>query len=202
MIQRLKNFFVTTLLGGLVVMLPLAIFIALFSIVWGFIQKLLTPLTDYIAQITEWSNFIVNSIAIAGLILIFFGVGIIIRTNFGQSIINYIEREWLEKLPFYGTIKETVQQFSGAKEMPFSKVVLVDVFNTGTRMTGFVTDRLDNGDITVFVPTGPNPTNGYIFHLKPDQVEEIDASTEEAMRSIIGIGVGSSKVIKANKAST
>jgi len=64
-------------------------------------------------------------------------------------------------------------------------------------MTGFVTDRLDSGDITVFVPTGPNPTNGYIFHLKPDQVEEIDASTEEAMRSIIGIGVGSNKVIKS-----
>jgi len=196
MIQRLKKFFITTLLGGLVVMLPLAIFIALFSIVWGFLQKLLTPLTDYIAQITEWSNFIVNTISIAGLILIFFGVGIIVRTNFGQSIINYIEREWLEKLPFYGTIKETVQQFSGAKEMPFSKVVLVDVFNTGTRMTGFVTDRLDNGDVTVFVPTGPNPTNGFIFHLHPEQIEEINATTEEAMRSIIGIGVGSNKVIK------
>lgn len=199
MIQRIKKFFVTTLLGGLVVMLPLAIFIALFSIVWGFLQNLLTPLTDYIAQITEWSNFIVNTISIAGLILIFFGVGIIVRTNFGQTIINYIEHEFLQKLPFYGTIKETVQQFSGAKEMPFSKVVLVDVFNTGTRMTGFVTDRLDSGDITVFVPTGPNPTNGYIFHLKPDQVEEIDATTEEAMRSIIGIGVGSNKVIRTKK---
>jgi len=198
MIQRIKKFFVTTLLGGLVVMLPLTIFIALFSIVWGFIQKLLTPITEYISQHTEWSNLIINTITIAGLILIFFGVGIFVRTNFGQSIINYIEREWLQKLPFYGTIKETVQQFSGAKEMPFSKVVLVDVFNTGTRMTGFVTDRLDSGDITVFVPTGPNPTNGYIFHLKPDQVEEIDATTEEAMRSIIGIGVGSNKVIKRN----
>ena len=196
MISRIKKFFVTTLLGGLVVMLPLAIFIALFSIVWGFIQNLVEPITEYIAQHTDWSNIIVDSIAIAGLIMIFFGVGIIVRTNFGKSIINYIEREWLDRLPFYGTIKETVQQFSGAKEMPFSKVVLVDVFNTGTRMTGFVTDRLDNGDITVFVPTGPNPTNGYIFHLKPDQVEEIDASTEEAMRSIVGIGVGSNKVIR------
>jgi len=196
MIQRIKKFFVTTRLGGLVVMLPLAIFIALFSIVWGFIQNLLAPFTDYIAQSTEWSNFIINTIAIAGLILIFFGVGIIVRTNFGQSIIDFLERELLQKLPFYGAIKKTVQQFSGGKEMPFSKVVLVDVFNTGTRMTGFVTDRLDSGDITVFVPTGPNPTNGYIFHLKPDQVEEIDATTEEAMRSIVGIGVGSNKVIR------
>lgn len=177
-------------------MLPLTIFIALFSIVWGFLKNLLQPITAYISQHTEWSFFIINSIVLAGLILIFFAVGIVVRTNFGQSIINYIEREWLSKLPFYGTIKETVQQFSGAKEMPFSKVVLVDVFNTGTRMTGFITDRLDNGDITVFVPTGPNPTNGYIFHVRPDQIEEIDASTEEAMRSIIGIGVGSNKVIK------
>ncbi|MBT8219547.1 MAG: DUF502 domain-containing protein, partial [Bacteroidia bacterium] len=123
------------------------------------------------------------------LLLVCFSVGVIVQTQLGKSIFAWVEKEWLLKLPFYKAIKETVQQFSGSKDMPFSKVVLVDVFNTGTRMTGFVTDKLDSGDVTVFVPTGPNPTNGFIFHLKPDQIQELDSSTEEAMRSVIGIGV-------------
>lgn len=62
-------------------------------------------------------------------------------------------------------------------------------------MTGFVTDELPNGKLTIFVPTGPNPTNGFIFHVDEDQVEYLDTNTEDAMRSIIGVGVGSADAL-------
>lgn len=194
--KKVKQFSITTLIGGLVVMLPLAIFVALISLMWNFLQNILQPVTDYISTITDWSQIIIDTLAVIGLLLLCFSVGLIVKTQFGKSIFAWVERGWLLKLPFYGTIKETVQQFSGAKEMPFKKVVLVDVFNTGTRMTGFVTDRLEGGEYTVFVPTGPNPTNGFIFHVKSSQITELDSTTEEAMRSVIGIGVGSNKMIK------
>lgn len=195
MITRLRKFFVTTLIGGLIVTLPIAILIGLTSIVWNFLKKILRPITDYLTSVTDWSELIIYSIVFIGLIILFFFVGIFVRTRFGKAILNYIEREWLSAVPFYNTIKETVQQFAGSKETPFSQVVLVDVFNTGTRMTGFVTDRLSDSKVTVFVPTGPNPTNGFIFHVSEDQILHLDASTEEAMRSVIGVGVGSKNII-------
>ena len=81
--------------------------------------------------------------------------------------------------------------------MPFTDVVLVDVFSNGTRMTGFITDEHASGNLTVFVPTGPNPTNGFIFHVTKEQVTRLDADirTDDAMRTIIGVGVGSSSVM-------
>ena len=100
----------------------------------------------------------------------------------------------------YNIIKETVQQFSGQKEMPFRKVVLVDPFNTGAKMTGFITDETD-GIYTVFVPTAPNPTNGFVFHMPANQVELLNVETDKALRSIIAIGVGSQDVLNAPRKS-
>jgi len=75
--------------------------------------------------------------------------------------------------------------------------VLVDVYGNGTRMTGFITDEHASGNYTVFVPTGPNPTNGFIFHVQADQIERLDQTkTDDALRSIIAVGVGSNAIMK------
>ena len=75
--------------------------------------------------------------------------------------------------------------------MPFSQVVLVKVFNSETLMTGFITEEMDDELFTVFVPTGPNPTNGFIFHVKRNQLVFVDTKPEDAMRTVIGVGTGS-----------
>ena len=51
-------------------------------------------------------------------------------------------------------------------------------------MTGFITD--DQGEIiTVFVPTGPNPTSGNIYHLAKDRVLKTGAPVDNGMKTII-----------------
>ena len=64
-----------------------------------------------------------------------------------------------------------------------------------TLMTAFITDQHDNGLYTVFVPTGPNPTTGFVFHLKQEFVHPIGVSVQEAFQSIIGCGAGSANII-------
>lgn len=193
--KRIKNFFITTLIGGLVIILPVAIFIVIINLFIRFVNNLLRPLANLINGNQMMSELVVNLVALAIVITFCFFVGLFIRTRAGKNIWAYIESSTLSKLPFYNGIKTTVQQFTGAKKMPFKEVVMVDPFSNGTKMTGFVTDEHKNGTITVFVPTAPNPTNGFIFHMEPEFVEHIDAEPEEALRSIIGIGVGSSEVL-------
>ena len=62
-------------------------------------------------------------------------------------------------------------------------------------VTAFVTDEY-KGVFTVFVPTGPNPTSGNIYHLKAQYVHKLNVSIESTMRSIISCGSGSNKLIK------
>ena len=92
-----------------------------------------------------------------------------------------------------------MQQFFGKNRSFFKEVVLVDIFNTGVLMTGFITD--DQGDIiSVFVPTGPNPTSGLIYHLPKERVTKTDAAVDAGMKTIISCGAGSGEVF-ASRAS-
>ena len=103
------------------------------------------------------------------------------------------------KIPGYSLIKETVSQFFGNKKSPFSSVALVQIFGNETLASAFITDEHKDGTRTVFVPTGPNPTSGNIYHLPEDRVHPVDVSVEEAMRSIISCGAGSSTLISKRK---
>lgn len=197
--KRLRRFFVTTIIGGIVVILPITIFIALIRFFYLFTTRLLTPISNLIDFPTDHKKWIVDLISFGVVIALFFLIGLIVRTEFGKRFFSAIEKNWLSQLPLYDTVRETVQQFAGQKKMPFSQVVLVDVFGTPTRMTGFVTEELGNGQYTVFVPTGPNPTNGFIFHVDASQLEFLDVRSEEAMRTIIGVGTGSKILFKHNR---
>jgi uncharacterized membrane protein len=196
---RFRNFLITTFIGGFVVLLPLAIFFLLIKLLIDIVIGLLSPLTNLIKN--EFNlpvpEYLVSSIAVGIIVVICFMIGLTIKTQIGRRSFRHLERTYLLRLPLYGVIKETVQQFTGAKKMPFSDVVLVDVFSNGTRMTGFITDEHPSGNFTVFVPTGPNPTNGFIFHVRAEQVERLGGvKTDDALRSIIAVGVGSAGIMK------
>jgi len=107
---------------------------------------------------------------------------------------NYLEKVFLLKLPGYKTMKDVVMQFLDSRNSFFREVVLVDVFGNGTLMTGFITDT--QGEyVTVFVPTGPNPTSGNIMHVPKSRIIPSTTSVETAVKSIISVGAGSAEVL-------
>jgi uncharacterized membrane protein len=194
---RLKRFVVTTFIGGLVVILPLTIFVFLVQLIVRFTAKLLTPIRSLIPFSENISTGILDLISLSIVLTLFFFVGIVVRTSVGGKIFARFEQRWLMNLPLYGVLRETVRQFLGRKKTPFSQVVLVDAFGNGVLMTGFVTDdEVGGGYVTIFVPTAPNPTNGFVFHVKEDQLRYVDTRPEDAMSSIIGVGTGSSALFK------
>jgi len=75
-------------------------------------------------------------------------------------------------------------------------VALVQIYGNDTLASAFVTDTHEDGSYTVFVPTGPNPTSGNIYHLPAHHVHPVDVSVEDAMRSIISCGAGSTLLVK------
>jgi len=204
--KRFKNFINTTLLGGFIVLLPLAIVVMLAKYLVGIIMQLLKPLAVLIHNSLdlELPQIFYNVIALVLVILLFFFLGLFVRTRIGKNVFDGFERKYLVKLPLYSVIKKTVQQFSGVEKMPFSEVVLVDAYGSGVLMTGFLTDsNPEQGIYTVFVPTAPNPTNGFIFHVQEHQIIHTpNIKTEDAMRTIIGMGVGSEKVFEISKRRT
>ena len=192
--ERFRGFVRTTVLGGIVVVLPVAILAAVFNWLFHFVTDLIQPLTDMVQG--SLPEIAADGLVLAIILGSCFFIGLGIRTNFGRLMHNVLEKKLLMRFPGYSLVRETVMQFLGNKSMPFSRVVLARIFNNDTMVTAFVTDEHPNGMITVFVPTGPNPTSGNIYHLEPRYVISVDVGAEEAMRSIIGCGAGSQNLVR------
>jgi uncharacterized membrane protein len=191
---KLKKFFQTTLVGGLVAILPLGIIILVFRWIIGLIERYLKPLVLLFETDSSWTKVAVYLILVVSILVIFFFVGLFIQTRIGNFVRNHIERTYLMKIPGYKTARDIVTQFMGGTRSFFSEVVLVDVYGTGNLQTGFVTDECEDF-ITVFIPTSPNPTSGFVFHMTRDKVFKSNVPVDIAVKSIISCGAGSREVL-------
>ncbi len=193
--NRLKEFVKSTVVGGLLVILPLAISFFTLTWVFGLVQEAISPLKTIVMQKSPLQGVVADILAVALLIVVCFSVGVLVRIRLGKWLYSVLESNVFLKVPGYSLIKETVYQFLGKKKSPFSSVALVQIFDNETLLSAFITDEHADGTCTVFVPTGPNPTSGNIYHLPKDRVHPVDVSIEDAMRSIISCGAGSSTLI-------
>ena len=193
--QKVKSFVKTTLLGGLVVILPATIIFVVFRWLLYTVTDWIQPLTNLILAKSNMREFLADMIVIAVIVLFCFIIGLLMKTAVARWVFHKFESRVLKIAPGYNMIKETINQFLGRKKSPFSSVALVQIFENQTLCTAFVTDEHDDGSYTVFVPTGPNPTSGQIFHLKKDFVHPVDVGVDETMRSILSCGAGSSPLI-------
>lgn len=193
--QRLKNFFRTTALGGLAAILPLVLIIIFFRWIINLVQKYLEPLVGLINTDSELMIVGLYILAVIAIIFLFFLLGLFIQTRIGRFFRTILEEQYLMKIPGYKLARETVMQFFGKQKSFFREVVLVDIFNSGTLMTGFITDDHDDSDfLTVFVPTGPNPTSGNIYHVLRERTVRTSTTVDNGMKSIISCGAGSSNI--------
>jgi uncharacterized membrane protein len=200
--KKIKSFIKTTLLGGLVVILPVTIIAVVFRWLIVTVTDWIQPLTDLILRKSDMREFLADIIVIAVILLFCFAIGLMMKTAVARWVFNWLERRVLKIAPGYNMIKETINQFLGRKKSPFSSVALVRIFENRTMATAFVTDEHPDGSYTVFVPTGPNPTSGQIFHLQKEFVHPVDVGVDETMRSILSCGAGSTPLIQSHSKTT
>ncbi len=195
---RIKRFIRTTILGGVIVILPIALTFFFLRWVFNFATGLIEPVTRMLMEQSKLQKFVAESIVIAFIVLVCFLVGLVVKTRFGRFLYQTFENKILEIAPGYNLFKETIKQLLGRDRAPFSRVALVQVFGpaSNTMMTGFVTDEHPDGYCTVFVPSGLTPTAGLIYHVEKQYVHIVDASVEDTMRIVISCGMGSQKLLE------
>ena len=201
--DKLKEFLKTSLLGGVVVILPVAILVSVTVWVFNLISGWISPLTRLLTKDLQVYQFIAESFAIIVILAACFSVGVLVRTRLGDVLYKLLETRILKLAPGYSMIKETVLHlFGNDKESPFSSVALAQIFCNSTMVTSFITDTHADGSFTVFVPTGPNPTSGLIYHLEGKYVHPVDVPVQDAMRSVISCGAGSGGLLDKYAAET
>jgi uncharacterized membrane protein len=93
----------------------------------------------------------------------------------------------------YGTVKQVNQAFAGENKSNFKQVVMVEFPRKGLHSVGFVTAeqvKTDEGEsiISIFVPTTPNPTTGFLLVLPESKVVKLDMSVADGIKYIVSLG--------------
>ncbi len=194
--KRFTAFLKTTFLGGFIVLLPVVLTLFLLRWLVGMITDLIEPLTVIFTEHAGLGHALAFSLAVIAVITVCFTLGLVVKTRLGYALLRGVEQRILKEAPGYTFFKETVRQLLGQKNRPFSRVVLVRMFGTTALSTGFVTNEHSaSGLYSVFVPSGLNPTSGYLLHVPAGDIFFIDVSVETAMRTIIGCGTGASELL-------
>ena len=195
--SRMKKFFITTILGGLLVILPIVIILWAFNMLIRFIVSNITPVTMIVDKFIS-VRYLPEIISAIIIVIICFLVGLSVRTKLGNWIHINIEEKILTKIPGYNMVKGAINQLISTekKTKPFSQVVLFKLFNNEVLLMGVITDDEDEEYVTIFCATAPNPTSGFIYHVLRKDVFLVDISVEDTMRTVFSGGSGSSMLLK------
>ena len=195
--RGINNFVKKSVLGGLLVVLPAVILY--FAIRWAFttVADIIQPLAAPIARQSNAPDVVIDIVVIVLILIGCFILGTIAATGTGRWLHSRFDHILSKLAPGYNLIRDIIHQILGDNsDSPFTKgdVARAQLFgpDVATAVTGIVTSTHSNGWYTVFIPTGPNPTSGMIYHLPPEQVQLMPAiKVDEALRTIIACGAGS-----------
>jgi uncharacterized membrane protein len=206
----MKKYFIT----GLAILLPLAVTIGIVVFIVNFLTE---PFIGLVVNIfVSWGlkapehyRWIISPgilhygsqiIILIGLFFLTVLLGFLAKVFLFKSLIrlsDYI----MHRIPFinkvYTTSQEVIKALFYSPTKSFSKVVLVPFPSPYVYSVGLISGEalkackaaLNREVVSVFVPTTPNPTSGYLLMFKKEDVISLDMTVEEALKYIISCGV-------------
>ncbi|KTC69306.1 transmembrane protein [Legionella birminghamensis] len=187
------------ILAGLVVWLPILVTL----VILRFLIDLLDSTIALLPQAYQPETLIGMRIPGLGVILslmVLMVTGIIATNFFGQRLVSWGEAV-LARIPLVRTVhtaaKQIIQAIFASNSQAFRKVMLVEyprkglwslAFLTGST-TAELTKHCQQDMLSLFIPTTPNPTSGFLVLVPKNEVIELQMSVDEALKYIISLGV-------------
>jgi len=193
LLARLRRYLVT----GLIVVAPLGA--TAWVLAWLF-RNLDSLLGRYIREIPALEGIEIPGLGLAALVLLLVFVGWMLRWALGRKLVGWWNSV-LSRLPMTRTVYNASSQIAQSvlhrDEKLFQKCVLIEYPSPGTYAMGFLTARaprevdrrLGGSAVSVFLPTAPNPTSGYLLVLPEERVQVLEMSVEQGMKLILSAGV-------------
>lgn len=179
------------LVAGLLVWVPLGVTILIIKFVVDAMDQTLLLLPESLRF---------RGLGIIVTVVVVIGTGIVVANLFGRQALSLGER-LLNRVPLvgaiYGSVKKLTETLFSGSGKSFRKVVLIEyprkgmwsfAFQTGDGIPE-VTRRTGRDMVSVFVPTTPNPTSGFVLVLPREDVVELSMSVDEGLQMILSIGV-------------
>lgn len=203
----MKKYFLT----GLATLIPLAVTIYVVRLVVNLLtQPFIGMVSHFLYQLPIRSfgilsseqliRYIAQAFILIALFLSLLILGIVARWVFVNAFLKAGDR-LLHRIPFvnkvYKTTKELIRTLFSSKANSFKQVVLVEFPHKGSYCLGMITKDAPQSCaqtssqqlVSVFIPTAPNPTTGFMTLSPISELIFLDMKSEEAIKYVVSCGV-------------
>jgi len=201
-------------LAGLIIIAPIALTAYLLWTAVGWIDSWVWPFIPDAYQPTALVNRYFRAegadpihVNVRGVGLMLFLIFTIIVGWIGKGFLGRSILRWAEgivmRMPvvrsIYNGVKQLAETVFTQRDQSFEKACLVEYPRRGIWAVAFLSinakgevyEKLSDGNeiATVFLPTTPNPTSGFLLFLPREDVKELDMSVEDAAKLVISAGL-------------
>ncbi|MBQ7632786.1 MAG: DUF502 domain-containing protein [Alphaproteobacteria bacterium] len=195
--HRLKNYFFT----GVIVAAPVAItiYMSYHLVIW--INEITKRLIPQQWKIGDFVPYAVPGLGLLILILTLLFIGMLTTGYIGKFFVRLWERV-IKKMPvissIYSLLKQIFETFLSQKSRSFNEVVVVEYPRKGLWSIAFISNNETGGEIvdatgqklmSIFVPTTPNPTSGFLIFVPEKDVIKLNMSVEDGIKYVISCGI-------------
>jgi len=187
------------LVAGLLVWLPIGATILVFSLLFDLMDRLLLLLPAAYRP-EELLGFRIPGLGAILAAVVLLTTGMLAANLFGRRLVTSYE-SLLGRIPLvrsvYSSFKSFAEVVFSDSDSAFKKVLLIEYPRVGLYSLAFQTSenpmevQARTGDVivTVFLPTTPNPTSGFMLFVPRKDIIELDMAVEDALKMVISLGV-------------
>ena len=189
-------------IAGLLVVFPVFITFIVIKFLFTMIGGILSPVVIKAVGFFGFSpnskidEFVIMSVAFVLTFVALYSIGVIATNFLGKFVISFFETI-LNNVPIiknvYTSSKKLIEIISLPSRQSFKRVVVVEYPRVGMKAFAFVTGGIkaeDGTELTsVFIPTTPNPTSGFLIYLPEEDISGTDLNIEEGMKLIVSGGI-------------
>ncbi len=194
-LKPLRHYLVT----GLIVWLPIVVTLLIFR----FVIELLDSTMSLLPNAYQPEQLLGFHLPGLGVLFTFIVLGLtgMLAANFlGQRLVRWGETI-LSRIPLvrsiYYAAKQVIDALFSTNSQAFRKVLLVEFPRNGMWSIAFLTNQANptiekhtgKEMYSVFIPTTPNPTSGFLMAIPKTDAIELDMSIDEALKLVISLGV-------------
>ena len=189
-------------LTGLVVIAPIALTLWLIWTVAGWVDSWVLPFVPGQFRPDQYIGINIRGLGVMVFLVFTIIVGWMAKGLIGRSMLNWAEG-LVNGLPVvrsvYNGLKQIAETVFAQSETSFDKACLVEYPRKGIWAIAFISTPakgeidakidVDGGKMSVFLPTTPNPTSGFLLFVPKVDVIELDMTVEDAAKLVISAGL-------------
>lgn len=180
-----REFFINTVVGGVLILLP--VYLTVLLLLKG-MKSFVVLLQPIVKVLPDWLPN-ENLLALLVVFMVCFVLGALVRTSVGRRVRERVEETFFGNLPGYDTIRSLSRRLAGQGNENEWKPAFAEIEDA--LVPAFIVEEHADGRLTIFVPSIPTPFAGAVYILDRRRVHPVDVPFAHAVRCISRWGSGS-----------